>query len=110
MYVQREIGQCRWRRLLRNLDERSRVHLRLFGRQVAFAVLFWAFTLLIDQHRPILFLSLMRTMFGLSALIVIGLAFFTDRPVSPTSLCIRDHALAMLLLTLLCSIVLRLLA
>ena len=110
MYIQREIGQSRWLRLPRDFDERSRVHFRLLGRQVPFVVLFCAFTLPIDQHRPILFLSLMRTMFGLSALIVIGLAFFTDRPVSPTSLCIWDQALAMLSLTLICSIVLRLLA
>ncbi len=110
MYMRREIGQCRWVRLLRDLDERSRVHLRLFARQVAFVVLFSAPMLLIDQHRPVVFLSLMRTMFGLAALIVLGAAFLTNRPVSPTSLCIWDHALAMLLLTVICSIVLRLVA
>lgn len=110
MYMRREIGQCRWVRLLRDLDERSRVHLRVLGRQVAFIVLFSAATLLIDQHRPILFLSLMRTMFGFSALVVLGVAFFTRRPVSPTSLCIWDHALAMVLLALLCTVALKMLA
>jgi uncharacterized membrane protein SirB2 len=52
---------------------------------------------------------MIRTMFGLSALIVLGVAVFTRRPVSPTSLCIWDHLPAMMLLVLACSIALRLL-
>jgi hypothetical protein len=108
MYIRREIGQYRWLRALRGLDERSRVHLRVFSRQVAFVVLFSAPTLLIDQHRPILFLSLMRTMFGFSAAFVFGGALLTRRPVSPTSLCIWDHGAAMLLLMFVCSLGLRL--
>jgi uncharacterized membrane protein len=109
MYMRREIYRCRWLRVLRDLDERSRVHLRLFGCQVAFIVLFSAATLVVDQHRPILFLSLMHAMFGVSALVVLGAGFVTRRPISPTSLCIWDHAFAMLLLMLLCSVALRVL-
>jgi hypothetical protein len=91
MYM-REIGRYRWLRALRGLDERSRFHLRGFCRQLAFVVLlFSASTLLIDQHRPILFLSLMRTMLGFSAAFVFGVALLTRRPVSPTSLCISDQ-------------------
>ncbi|HML29896.1 MAG TPA: hypothetical protein PKE16_13865 [Hyphomicrobium sp.] len=51
----------------------------------------------------------MHLMFALSALIVLGVAFYTRRPVSPTSLCIWDHMFAMLSLMLICSGILRLL-
>jgi hypothetical protein len=107
--MKREMGLIHWIRCLRELDERSRVHLRLLGRQVAFVALFSGPALIIDQHRPLLFLSLMRAMFGLSALVVLGIAFLTRRPMPPTSLCIWDHAAVMLLLTLACSAALRLL-
>jgi hypothetical protein len=106
--MKREMGLNHWIRVLRELDERSRVHLRLLGRQVAFVAFFSAPTLIIDQHRPLLFLSLMRTMFGLSALVVVGVAFLARRPMPPTSLCIWDCVAAMLLLTLACSAALRL--
>lgn len=108
--MRREINKLRWLRLLRNLDHRSRIHLRLFSGQVAFVILFSAPTLLIDQHRPILFLSLIHVMFGLSALVVLVAALVKRRPISPSSLCVWDHAFALLLLMLGCSAVLRLLA
>jgi hypothetical protein len=108
--MQHEHGQCRWLKVLRDPDQRSRKHLRLFGSHVAFVVLFSTPTLIIDQHRPILFLSLIHLMFGFSALLVFGAALFIQRPIPPASLCIWDHGFAMLLLMLICSAVLRVLA
>jgi hypothetical protein len=110
MCMRRRIDHWHWLRLLRDLDERSLVHLRLFGRQVAFVLLSCSPPLLIDHHRPILFLSLTRMMFGFSALLVLVAALFNRRPVSSTSLCCWDHALAMILLALLCSVALHALA
>jgi hypothetical protein len=109
MYMPRDTDRRRWFRVLRELDQGSRIHLRLFGRQVAFLLLFGSPALFVDEHRPRLFLSMIRTMFGLSALIVLGVAVFTRRPLSPTSLCLWDHLPAMMLLVLARSIALRLL-
>jgi hypothetical protein len=60
------------------------------------------------SDRPMLFLFLMRAMFGFSGLVALSAAALTRRTVSPTSLCIWDHVAAMLLLTLICSMVPRL--
>ena len=49
-------------------------------------------------------------MFGLSALVVLVAALVKRRPISPSSLCVWDHAFALLLLMLGCFAVLRLLA
>lgn len=102
-----EYDPGRWLRVLRDPDECSRKHLRLFGGQVAFIVLFSSPTLAIDQHRPILFLSLIHLMFGFSALLVFGAALWKRNPIPPASLCVWDHGVAMLLLMLISSIVLR---
>ncbi len=99
--------QYRWLKVLRDPDERSRTQLRLLKRQVAFIILFSSPTLIIDQHRPLLFLSLIHLMFGFTALMVFGAALFKRQPIPPASLCIWDHGLAMLVLMLISSAVLR---
>lgn len=108
--MQLEYGPGRWLRVLRDPDERSRRHLRLFGGQIGFIVLFSSPTLAIDHHRPILFLSLIHLMFGFSALLVFGAALWKRDPIPPASLCVWDHGFAMLLLMLISSVVLRALA
>jgi len=105
--MRREIDRYHWLRAVRNLDERSRAQLRLFRLQVTSLAIFGAPALLLDQHRPLLFLFVLRTMFGLSALIVILAAGLTRRPICPKSLGIWDHAAAMILLTLGCSMALQ---
>ena len=108
--MRHESGPGRWVRVLRDPDERSRKHLRLFSGQVGFVVLFSSPTLLIDQHRPILFLTLIHLMFGFSALLVLGAALLKRSSIPSASLCIWDHGFAMLILMLICSAVLRVLA
>ena len=105
-----EYGPSRWLRVLRDPDERSRRHLRLFGGQIGFIVLFSSPTLAIDHHRPILFLSLIHLMFGFSALLVFSAALWKRDPIPPASLCIWDHGFAMLFLMLISSVVLGALA
>lgn len=102
-------GQYQWRTALRDLDVQSRTQLRLFRIQVTSLVMFGAPTLILDQRRPFLFLFVLRTMFGLSAIIVILAAMLTRRPVCGKSLGAWDHAAAMALLTLGCSIMMQLL-
>lgn len=106
--MQDKIGQ--YRRALSHLDELSRLHLSLFQRQVAFLLLFSTPALLVDQHRPVLFLCMLQKTFAFSAFIVSGLALLSGRALSTTSLCLWDHVAALLLLSLLCSIALRLLS
>lgn len=105
-----EDGLGRWLSVLRDPDERSRKHLRLFGGQVGFIVLFCSPTLVIDQHRPLLFVSLIHLMFGFSAALVFGVALWKRNPIPPARLCVWDHGVAMLLLMLISSVVLRVLA
>ena len=107
--MRRDIGRFRWLAGLSTLDERSRIHLQAFGRQVAFILLCSLLTLLIDKQRPVLCLIMMRTMFGFSTLFVFAVAVLTRQPVSPKSICIWDHIAGMLLLALVCSVALRLL-
>jgi hypothetical protein len=109
MYMLADIIRFRWLKMLREPDKHSRLHLHLFIRQVAFVVLCSLPALLIDRHRPALFLLMMRGMFGFSALGAFGAAVFMRRPVSSTSLCIWDHAAAMLLITVAFSLAIRLL-
>jgi hypothetical protein len=103
-----DVVRLRWARMLSEPNELSRIQLRLFARQAAFVVLFSVPALFIDQHKPALFFLVMREMFGFSALGVLGGAVLLRRPVSTNSLCIWDHAAAMLLITLVLSVVLRL--
>jgi hypothetical protein len=92
----------RWLKKLGVFDHMSRVHLRVFSRQVAFLSIFSSPAILFDDQRPHLFLSMIRTMFALSALIVFGVAFLARQPLNPTSLCLWDHVPAMLLLAIAC--------
>jgi hypothetical protein len=103
-----DIARLRWARMLSEPNEHSRMHVRLFVRQAAFVVLFSVPASFLDQHKPALFFLVMREMFGFSALGALGGAVLLRRPVSTTSLCIWDHAAAMLLITLVLSVVLRL--
>jgi hypothetical protein len=50
------------------------------------------------------YLRLMRAVFGFSALVVTAMATFSQARLSPTSLCIWDHATALLLLKLACAL------
>lgn len=109
MHNRHRMDQYQWRSALRNLDVQSRTQLRLFRIQVAALVMFGAPALILDQRRPFLFLFELRTMFGLSAMILVLAAVLTRRPVCGESLGTWDHAAAMVLLTLGCSIVLQLL-
>lgn len=106
----RESGPSRWLKVLRDPDARSRKHLQLFGGQVGFILLFSSPTLIIDQHRPLFFVTLIHLMFGFSALLLFGAALFKRTPIPSASLCIWDHGLAMLVLMLISSAVLRVLA
>jgi hypothetical protein len=106
--MRRDIGRFKWLEGFSALDQRSRVHLQAFGRQVAFILLCSFPMLLIDKHRPALCLFMMRAMFGFSTLFVVSVAVLTRQPVSSKSLCIWDHVVGMLLLTLVCSIALQL--
>lgn len=104
-----EIGRYHWLGALRDLDARSRAQLRLFRFQVAILMMFGAPALVLDEHRPFLFLFMLQTMFGFSALIVVLVTALTRQPISPRSLCSWDHAAGMILLMLACSMALRLL-
>lgn len=97
----------RWSDRFRALDERSRVHLKVFGRQVGFTVACGLVALLLDTHRPLLGLTLMRAMFGFSALFVFCVAVITRQPVRFDAICIWDHIAGMVVLTLLCSVALQ---
>jgi hypothetical protein len=103
-----DIARLRWARMLSEPNEHSRIYLRLFGRQAVFVVLFNVPALFLDQNKPALFFLVMREMFGFSALGALGGAVLLRRPVSTTSLCIWDHAAAMLLITLGLSVAIRL--
>jgi hypothetical protein len=108
--MRHEYGPGRWLSVLRDPDERSRKHLRLFGGQVGFIVLFSSPTLAIDQHTPLLFVSLIHLMFGFSAALLFGAALWKRDQIPSASLCVWDHGVAMLLLMLISSVVLRVLA
>ncbi len=88
------------------LDAQSRWHLRVLAGQVMLLMMVGIPALLIDQHRPKLFLLELRGMFGLSALVLLVLGVLARQRWSPVSLCLWDHVLAFALLKLGCSILL----
>ena len=90
------------------LDPRLRRHLRAFAGQVGFLVLSSSPALLIDDHAPVLFLSLLRTMFGLTALVLLSAGLLSRQRTPEGSFDLWDHCLAFVLLQLGCSIALRL--
>ncbi len=49
-------------------------------------------------------------MFGFSAALVFGVALWKRNPIPPARLCVWDHGVAMLLLMLISSVVLRVMA
>lgn len=92
--------------MLTRLDAKSRRHVQTFACQVAFLALIGAPVLLIDRHAPTLYLLQLRTMLGLSALVILAVGVFSRQPMSHTSFCIWDHFLALVLLKLGCSVAL----
>lgn len=90
------------------LDPHARLHLRTFARQVGLLVLCCLPTLLIDNHAPILFFSLLKILFGFTALFLLITSFFFKHRTSEVGFRPSDHCLAFVLLQLGCSIVLRL--
>jgi hypothetical protein len=95
---------------LPGLDDRSRRQIGLLARQVVLvAVICLPVTL--DGGSPLRdYLSLLRAVFGFSALAVTGAAMLTRAPLSDTSLCIWDHGMALLLLKFVCALSLEWLA
>ena len=102
--MRRDIGQSRPDGRSFSLDQQSRIHLLAFGRQVAFILLCGGAALFFDAHRPLFALSLMRAMFGFSALFVFFVAALARQPLRRTSMCIWDHFAGMVLLALLSSV------
>jgi hypothetical protein len=96
--------------MLDHFDERSRLRLRVFAAQVAFLTLIGAPALMVDQHAPTLFLLELRTMFTLSALVLLVFGVLSRQRLPPACLCIWDHMAAFLLLRAGCSVALRLIA
>ena len=84
----------------------TRVHLHAFGRQVLFILVCSLSTLLFDKHRPEMCLSLMRAMFGFSTLFLFAVALLTRQRASG-AIGMWDHAIAMLILTLVSSVALQ---
>lgn len=91
----------------RRPDLHPRYHLRVFAGQVGFLVLSSSPTLLVDDHAPVLFLSLLRSMFGLTALVLLIAGLFSKQRTPQTSFGLWDHCLAFVLLQLGCFIALR---
>jgi hypothetical protein len=96
--------------MLDHVDERSRLRLRVFAAQVAFLSLIGVPALLVDNHAPTLFLLELRTMFTLSASVLLVFGILSRQRLSPGSLCIWDHIAGFLLLKTGCSVALRLIA
>jgi hypothetical protein len=96
--------------MLPHLDERSRLFLQSFAVQVASCMLVSVPALLIDRHRPTLFLLELRKMFGLSTLTSLGVGIFARQRPSPVSPWIWYNIAALLLLRYGRSAALRLLA
>lgn len=105
--MRRDIGLFRWFEGLRPLDAHSRIHLKAFSRQFIFILVCSLPALLLDKHRPVLCLSMMRTMFSFSSLFVFVVAALTRQPLPAKTICIWDHFAAMLLLALVSSVVLQ---
>ena len=90
-------------------DPHSRLHIRTFARQVGLLVLCCLPTLLVDDHAPILFLSLLRELFGFTAAFLLVISFFFKQRAPGVGFRPIDHCLAFVLLQLGCSIALHLL-
>jgi hypothetical protein len=90
------------------LDPHSRLHLRRFAGQVALLVLCCAPALLVDNNVPILFLSLLRAVSRLTALVLFIVGFFVKRRTPGPSFGPWDHCAGFVLLQLGCSIALHL--
>ena len=95
--------------MLQHLDAKSRWHLQTFAAQVIFLAVVGAPALLIDRHAPMLYLLELRTMFGLSAVVLLVLGVFSRQRLLQADICIWDHFLAFVLLKVGCSLALRLL-
>ena len=96
----------RWPNFINQLDDRSKAHAAIFLRQVRFIVVFSSMFLLIDKGRPILFLWMMKVMFGLSAGMVAAAGIIFKTKSRPNGFCWTDHVLGMLMLMLICSAIL----
>lgn len=83
-----------------------RVHLWAFGRQVLFITLCGVGAALFDRQHPVAGLSLMRNMFAFSTLFLVIVALVTRQRTTKT-IGMWDHAVAMLILTLICSVALQ---
>ena len=92
-----------------SIEPRLRRHLRVFLGQVAFLTLLDSPTLLMDHYPPFLFLMLLRTMFALTALVLLIAGLFSNWKKPEIGFDLWDHCLAFVLLALGCSIALRLL-
>jgi hypothetical protein len=89
------------------IDPHSKLHLRRFAGQVVLLVLCCAPALLIDKNAPVLFLSLLRTASGLTAIILFIIGFFVKKQTPGSRFGPWDHCLGFVLLQLGCSIALR---
>jgi hypothetical protein len=87
-------------------DPHSSLHLRVFAGQVVLLVLCCTPALLIDQNAPVLFISLLRTVSGLTAFILLIFGFFVKKQTPEPGLGPWDHCLGFVLLQLGCSIAL----
>lgn len=105
--MRRDIGRSRWLDGFNVLDAHSRIHAMAFARQVAFILVCSLPALFLDEHRPLLCLTMMRAMFGFSTLFVFAVAALTRQRLTANTLCIWDHCAAMLVLALVSSIALQ---
>jgi len=88
------------------IDLHSRLHLRRFAGQVGLLVLCCTPALLIDKNAPVLFLSLLRTVSGLTALVLFIIGFLVKKQPSGSRFGPWDHCLGFVLLQVGCSIAL----
>jgi hypothetical protein len=88
------------------LDSHSRLHLRRFAGQVALLVLCCSPALLFDKNAPILFLSLLRAVSRLTALVLFIVGFFVKRRIPGPGFGPWDHCAGFVLLQLGCSLAL----
>jgi hypothetical protein len=80
----------------------------MFGGQIVFLVLGSSPALLIDDHAPVLFLLLLRTLCGFTAVFLLIAGLFLKRRQHGAGFGPLDHCLAFVLLQLGCSITLHL--
>ncbi len=80
--------------VLQRIDPHSRRHLRAFFARVVLLVPTSSPTLLVDDHAPVLFLSLLRTTFGLTALFLAIGGLFSRQQTREAGIGLWDHCLA----------------